>query len=57
MKSIKKCKSGFTLIEVVIVIAVIVILSAVLIPTFSNVITSAQITKHHSNAKNIIQSI
>ena len=53
MKSIKECKSGFTLIELVIVIAVIAILAAVLIPTFSNVITSAQITKHHSNAKNI----
>lgn len=44
---------GFTLVEIVVVIAVIVILAAVLIPTFSKIITSAQITKHHSDAKNI----
>ena len=44
---------GFTLVEMVVVIAVIAILAAVLIPTFSKIITSAQITKHHSIAKNI----
>ena len=34
-------KKGFTIIELVIVIAVIAILAAVLIPTFSNVIKNA----------------
>ena len=34
-------KKGFTIVELVIVIAVIAILAAVLIPTFSNVIAKA----------------
>ena len=38
----KKLKKGFTLVELVIVIAVIAILSAVLIPTFGNVISDAK---------------
>lgn len=37
----KKTKRGFTITELVIVIAVIAILAAVLIPTFSNVIKRA----------------
>ena len=37
----KKTKKGFTITELVIVIAVIAILAAVLIPTFSNVIKNA----------------
>ena len=43
---IKKNKKGFTIIELVIVIAVIAILAAVLIPTFSTVIDKS----HKSNA-------
>ena len=39
---IKNKKKGFTIVELVIVIAVIGILSAVLIPVFSNVVKSAQ---------------
>ena len=34
-------KKGFTIVELVIVIAVIAILSAVLIPTFSNLVKKA----------------
>lgn len=41
MKSLKN-KKGFTIVELVIVIAVIGILAAVLIPTFSTVIDSAK---------------
>ena len=37
----KMNKKGFTIVELVIVIAVIAILAAVLIPTFSGVITKA----------------
>lgn len=40
-KLIKKLKKGFTITELVIVIAVIAILAAVLIPTFANVINNA----------------
>lgn len=40
----KKMNKGFTLIELVIVIAVIAILSAVLIPTFNGVIKEAQMS-------------
>ena len=38
----KMNKKGFTIVELVIVIAVIAILAAVLIPTFSNVVTKAK---------------
>ena len=38
----KKNKKGFTLVELVIVIAVIAILAGVMITTFSSVVTSAQ---------------
>ncbi len=37
----KNNKKGFTIVELVIVIAIIAILAAVLIPTFSNVIKRA----------------
>ena len=39
----KRMKKGFTIVELVIVIAVIGILSAILIPTFSNAIKKAQL--------------
>lgn len=41
-KFIKKMKKGFTIMELVIVIAVIAILAAVLIPTFSNITENAK---------------
>lgn len=39
----KNCKKGFTIVELIIVIAVIAILAAVLIPTFSNLIKRANV--------------
>lgn len=45
-------KKGFTIVELVIVIAVIGILSAVLIPTFSNVIEKAEESAALQTAKN-----
>ena len=45
-------KRGFTIVELVIVIAVIAILAAVLIPTFSNVITKANESKALQQARN-----
>ena len=40
----KKSKKGFTIVELVIVIAVIGILAAVLIPTFSGIVEKAKRT-------------
>ena len=45
-------KKGFTIVELVIVIAVIAILSAVLIPTFSGIITSANESRALQEAQN-----
>lgn len=45
-------KRGFTIVELVIVIAVIAILAAVLIPTFSNVVTNANKSKALQAARN-----
>ena len=39
-----KRKKGFTIVELVIVVAVIAILAAVLIPTFSNLIKKANLS-------------
>ena len=45
-------KKGFTIVELVIVIAVIAILAAVLIPTFSNVVEKANQSKALQEVKN-----
>lgn len=50
----KKLKKGFTITELVIVIAVIAILAAVLIPTFSNVIRNANQSAAMQNCRNAI---
>lgn len=50
MKNTKK--RGFTIVELVIVIAVIAILASVLIPTFSNVVKKAQESKILQEARN-----
>ena len=51
----RKAKKGFTIIELVIVIAVIGILAAVLIPTFSGVIDNAKKSAAQSNASTAYQ--
>ena len=48
----KSNKKGFTIVELVIVIAVIAILAAVLIPTFSNVVEKANESKDMQQARN-----
>ena len=49
----KKSNGGFSIIELVIVIAVIAILAAVLIPTFSSIIEKAQFSKDLSAVRNM----
>lgn len=48
----KMNKKGFTIVELVIVIAVIAILAAVIVPTFSTVVTKANESKVLQEAKN-----
>ena len=50
----KMNKKGFTIVELVIVIAVIGILAAVLIPTFSSVIDKANESKALQSARNAL---
>ncbi|MDD7506168.1 MAG: type II secretion system protein [Clostridiales bacterium] len=53
----KNNKKGFTIVELVIVIAVIAILAAVLIPTFSSIIKKAKISNDTVLAKNLTTAI
>ena len=48
----KMNRKGFTIVELVIVIAVIAILAGVLIPTFSGIVTKAQESKALQEVKN-----
>lgn len=49
---LKKTKKGFTIVELVIVIGVIAILSAILIPTFVNLTQKAEDARLQSNLAN-----
>lgn len=53
----KKTKKGFTIVELVIVIAVIAILSAVLIPTFAGLIKKANISADQTLVRNLNTSL
>lgn len=53
----KTNKKGFTIVELVIVIAVIAILAAVLIPTFSSLVKTAQTSSDISLVKNLNTSL
>lgn len=56
MKNLKN-KKGFTIVELVIVIAVIAILAAVLIPTFSGVIAKANASAAQQAAVNVYKEV
>ena len=52
----KTNRKGFTIVELVIVIAVIAILAAVLIPTFAGMIDKANDSKALQNATNVLKA-
>ena len=53
----KKTNKGFTLVELIIVIAVIGVLAAILIPVFSNVVNKANQKSAMSDARNAVSTI
>lgn len=53
----KNSKKGFTLVELIIVVAVIALLAAVLIPTFSSLITKANQAKDEALVSNFNKAI
>ena len=53
----KKINKGFTLVELIIVIAVIGVLAAILIPVFSNVVNKANQKSALSDARNAVSTI
>ena len=52
-----RAKRGFTIVELVVVIAIIGVLAGILIPMISNTVASARITSANSNATNITKVI
>ena len=54
---IKSKKRAFTIVELVIVIAVIAILSAILIPTFSNLVKNAKNASIVEDARTTLVSL
>ncbi len=53
----KRNKKGFTLIELVVVIAILGILAAILIPVIGGFIARAQTAANQANAKNLYNSV
>ena len=53
----QRIKRGFTIMELVIVIAVIAVLAAVLIPTFANVIDRANLSNDTGTVRNINEAL
>lgn len=55
-KNLKKSKKGFTLIELVVVIAILGILAAILVPVISGFIETANQSADNANARLVYQA-
>lgn len=53
LKKTKLNKKGFTLVELIVVIAIIAVLMAILVPTITGYVRDARVTAANANAKQV----
>ena len=53
LKQLKENKKGFTLIEMIVVIAIIGVLAAILVPSMSGYLSTAKASKKEANARTV----
>lgn len=51
-----KMRKGFTLVELIVVIAILAVLSAVLVPTIANYINKANMSTAHANGATVLEA-